>query len=406
MTDIRVARPDDYERASVLLSLVFHQSPTEETDRLGRQVWEPERSLVAEDGDAVVGHATVFGRDMTVPGAVVPCAHVSGVGVAPTHRRRGILTQLMHRELRDVRDLGREPIAALWASEGRIYPRYGYGSAAPRVEIEADTVQVGVPAGAEGRLRMGEPAKLQPELAAVHDRARAERPGWSSRDEHWWAYLLADPEAGRSGAGERRAVVHDAADGTVDGYATWRVKSDWNAAGPAGEVQVNEVVATTPAAYRALWRFLLSIDLTRTVTYHYATPDEPLLHLVGEPRRLGARYLDGLWVRVIDVPAALRARRYPAAVDVVLELTDPMLTENAGRWRLTAEPGAAPYCEATNDPAGVALDIVDLGAAYLGGQTLGGLARAGRVREQTPGALAILDAALRWPHAPGSTEVF
>jgi predicted acetyltransferase len=406
MTSIRAGRPDDYDRASALLNLVFHQSPDEESERVGRQVWEPERALVAEDGDAVVGHAAVFTREMTVPGAAVPCAHVTGVGVAPTHRRRGILTDLMHRQLRDVRERGTEPIAALWASEGRIYPRYGYGSAAPRLEVDARTVELGLPAAAEGRLRICEPAKLQPELAAIYERARSDRPGWSSRDDRWWAFILADPESRRSGAGARRAVVHEAPDGAADGYATWRVKSEWRDGNPAGEVQVDEVVATAPAAYRALWRFLLSIDLTRAVRFSFATPDEPLLHLVAEPRRLGSRYIDGLWVRVVDVAAALRARRYPAAIGAVLEVTDPLLPENAGRWRLTAQPGALPRCEPTTDPADVALDVVDLGAAYLGGTTLGGLAAAGRVHEGTPGALGALDAALRWHRAPGSAEVF
>jgi predicted acetyltransferase len=342
---------------------------------------------------------------MTVPGGVVPCAHVTSVGVALTHRRGGILGALMRRQLRETRDAGREPIAALWASEGRIYPRYGYGLAAPRLILAADTAEAGLPAPAGGRLRLAEPTALLPELTAVYERVLADRPGWSGRDDRWWAHVITDLPSRRDGASELRAVVHEGADGVVDGYALWRVKSDWHDGSPAGEVWVQEVVAADPEAYRALWRLLLSVDLTRTARYWYATPDEPLLHLVAEPRRLGTRFTDSLWVRVLDVPAALRARRYAAPVDVVLEVSDPLLPENTGRWRVTGDAtGAA--CEPTTDPVDLALDVGDLGAAYLGGVSLASLAAAGRVREARPGTLLPADTALRWHRAPVSLEVF
>ncbi|MEV0718764.1 GNAT family N-acetyltransferase, partial [Asanoa sp. NPDC050611] len=397
---LRTATADDFDEIAALLGVVFLHTQDPDALAVERPLHDPARGLVAVDGDTIVGNAGSFDREMAVPGGVVLCAHVTGVGVAPTHRRQGILRRLMERQLRDVAAAGREPIAALWASETAIYPRFGYGFAGARVHIDADLTGTGLPAAAPGRLRAGSPATLRPELVKLYDEVRAHRPGWSSRDDNWWTYLLTDLPSQRDGATARMAVVHEGAGGTVDGYATWRTRGDWGNGGPNGQVRVTEVVAADPEAYRALWRFLFSLDLTRRLTYGHATPDEPLLHLVPEPRRLNAALVDGLWVRVVDVPAALRARAYRTPLDLVVELTDAILPDNAGRWRLTTD-GTRTTCERTTDPADLACDVLELGAIYLGGTSPAALGRAGRVREQRPGALAAADTAFGWHQAPG-----
>ncbi|SNT41859.1 Predicted acetyltransferase [Asanoa hainanensis] len=403
---LRTATADDFEPVATMLGVVFHHTQDPAVLAVERPLVDPARGLVAVDGDTIVGHAAAFERDMAVPGGVaLPCAHVTGVGVLPTHRRQGILRRLMEQQLRDVAAAGREPIAALWASETAIYPRFGYGAAGARIRFQADLTSTGLPAPAPGRLRAGPPDTLRPELVKVYDEVRVRRPGWSSRDEHWWTYLLSDVASERDGATERQAVVHEGTDGTVDGFALWRVKNEWNRGGPAAEVRVDEVVAAGPEAYRALWRFLFSLDLTRELSYSFATPDEPLLHLVAEPRRLGATAGDGLWVRLVDVPGALRARAYSAPLDAVIKLTDAILPANAGRWRLTTD-GARTTCERTTEDADLVCDVLELGAAYLGGTSLAALGRAGRVHEARPGALAAADTAFHWHQAPGGAEVF
>jgi predicted acetyltransferase len=170
-------------------------------------------------------------------------------------------------------------------------------------------------------------------------------------------------------------------------------------------VQVREVVAADPAAYAALWRFLLGIDLARTARASFLSVDEPLQHLVDEPRRLGLRVSDGLWIRIVDLPGALAARRYAADVDVVLEVTDPLLPANTGRWRLTGGPGGA-TCTPTTDPADLACTVLELGTVYLGATTPATLAAAGRVRELTAGSLSRASAAFGWHRLPNPTEVF
>jgi predicted acetyltransferase len=402
---VRAGTPDDWAGVSRLMAQVFHQVYDPDSRTVEQGTYEPERALLAVDGDAVVGHAAAFTRDLSVPGDVVPAAHVTLVGVAPTHRRRRLLTRMMHRQLHEIRAAGREAVAVLWASEGRIYPRFGYGLAARKLDLEISTREVRLAeTPAVGRLRAVDPATSWTELAKVYEQLRAERPGWSSRDERWWRYVLADTPAHRYGATELRAVVHEGPHG-VDGYAVWRTKGGWEASGPNAEVYVREVAATDTPAYLALWRFLLNIDLTRTVRYHYATVDEPLQHLVDEPRRLGARFGDSLWVRLVDVPTALAARRYAAPVDAVLEVTDPLLPDNTGRWHLTGDPRGG-SCRRTDAPADLACEVRDLGAAYLGGTSLASLATAGRVRELRGGTLPQVSTAFGWHRPPSAVEVF
>ncbi|MFB6394559.1 GNAT family N-acetyltransferase [Polymorphospora lycopeni] len=401
---IQPATPDDWDEVGALMAASFHHALESDVHESERLVFEPDRSLVVRDEGRVVAHAAAFTRDLTVPGAVVPATHVTMVGVAPTHRRRRLLTRLMERQLGEARDAGREPVAVLWASEGRIYPRFGYGLASQRLVLDVTALEAGLPEAAGGRLRTGPPDTFRTELADLYDRLLPDRPGWSSRPGRWWDHLLGDFPGQRDGATERRAVLYEGADG-VEGYALWRTKGGWTPGGPTGEVRVQEVVAATPDAYRQLWRFLLSIDLTRTATYPFGSLDEPLQHLVAEPRQLVPRVADALWVRLLDVGAALAARRYRTPVDVVVDVTDPLLPDNTGRWRLTGDRTGA-HCERTGGPADLTCDVRDLGAVYLGGPDLNALAAAGRVGELVPGAVARTAAAFGWDRAPASLEVF
>jgi predicted acetyltransferase len=398
---------EDFKLAFGVLSDAFGEDiPDAELER-DRLVFEPTRDHVIEhEEDGMVANAGAYTRHVTVPGAIVPAAHVTLVGVRPVHRRRGLLTRLMTHQLGEVRDRG-EPIAMLWASEGRIYQRFGYGLAGLRYSMSVDTREVrlarAVAPGA-GRLRDASPAQVRKELQELYERVRAERPGWSSRDENWWSWRLFDDPGGRRGYTELRALLYQGPDG-LDGYALWRRKDEWDENGPKGEAYVTELVAATPEAYVALWQFLLTVDLTRTVRYPFGAADEPLRYLVNEPRALGSRVSDALWVRVVDLPAALSARRYAAPVDVVLEVTDELLAGNAGRWRLVGDADGA-TCTATTEPADLSCDVADLGAAYLGGTSLAALAAAGRVSELRPGALAAASTAFGWQREPSALDIF
>jgi predicted acetyltransferase len=402
---LRTAAPADLDAISDLLELVFLEAPSESRRSAEQAIMETERSLVAEHDDRVVGHTTTLTRDLTVPGAVVPAAHVTGVGVAPTHRRRGILTAMMRQQLEDLATAGREPIAVLWASESAIYPRFGYGPAASRLSLEITNREVrlttppALPPG--GRLRLIKPAAAADELAAVYERVRADRVGLSSRGAKWWNHLLTDHPGEDEGQTGRRGVLYEDERGPA-GYAMWRAEGKWTEWGPDGVIAVRELVADGPEAHDAIWRFLLGIDLTRTVKYWSAAVDDPVQYLVDDPRRLGRHYLDGLWVRLLDLPAALEARHYTMPIDAVVEVDDPLLPANRGRWRLAGGPDKA-TCTRTDDAPDFACSITDLGAAYLGGTSLAALAAAGRVRRLTGNLPSV---AFGWHRQPNAIEVF
>jgi predicted acetyltransferase len=404
---LRTAHPDELEAVSRVLSRAFGEPYEADDDGVHAAVFEPDRNLVFADGDQIVANAGAYTRVITVPGGeLVPAAHVTGVGVHPTYRRRGFLTRMMHKQLRDVREAGAEPLAVLWATEGAIYQRFGYGHAAQRLSFTADRRDLSLLprfAVAGGRLREATIDDARKDLIELYERARPSKIGWSDRSEAWWTHVLRDKPDHRNGATARHALLYEGADG-LEGYAIWRSKEEWDH-GPQGEVQVRELVALTPEAYTELWRFLFSVDLTRTVQYWCGSLDEPLLHMVTEPRRMRAEISDSLWIRLADLPAALAARRYTTPLDVVLQVDDTLLPENAGRWRLTAD-GDSVACVPSPDAAELACDVADLGAAYLGGTALTTLAAAGRVRELVPGALTRASTAFLAERAPSATEVF
>lgn len=403
---LRAATPADIDAFSRVIRTAFNVNGEPDPSDSVRAVIDPARYTLAELDGRIVGTAGIFTRDLAVPGAVIPAAHVTGVSVAATHTRKGLLRRMMTSQLSTVP----EAVAVLWASEGRIYQRFGYGLATHNVTIRADrrelavrgTVGVGT-----GTLRAAVPSEVRKELSEVYDRLLPDQPGWSSRDDAWWGHLTSDPEARREGFTATRAVLYENAEGVVEGYTRYRIRNEWDDNGPKGEVNVVELVAATPDATAALWRFLLGVDLTRTVVKGLSSPDEAVFHLVEEPRRLGAKIGDGLWIRIVDLPRALTARRYAAPVDVVLGVTDTLLPANAGRWRLRVGAGGALVnCAPTDAPADLTCDVTDLGAAYLGGTKLGALAATGRVQEHRPGAVAAASTAFGWHVTPTSIEIF
>ncbi len=174
---------------------------------------------------------------------------------------------------------------------------------------------------------------------------------------------------------------------------------------PDCSLAVRELMAVDPAAGAALWHSLLDRDLVTSVTADLRSADDPVLYQLLDQRRARVRVADGVWVRIIDLPGALSRRAYSGSVDVVLEVTDELLAGNAGRWRLRAD-GADVSCARTDRPADLALDVRELGAAYLGGTRLGTLAAAGLVTELRPGTVNRLSAAMTWDPAPWCPQIF
>ncbi|TKJ33931.1 GNAT family N-acetyltransferase [Blastococcus sp. CCUG 61487] len=406
---LRPITADEWPRFLRSMYSVFGDEPTGQYVDTPSPVAELDRSLALWDGDRVVATAGLYSLELTVPGSTVPCAGVTWITVSPTHRRRGVLTAIMRRQLDDVRAAQREPVAALWAAEAGIYGRFGYAPASWRGGWSGQTGRLRLRRDAgtgTGAVRPVERDEFRTAAAGLHEQLRRWVPGNMARDERWWDRLLSDEPEHRHGWSPQHLLVHTEDDGTPTGYAMYRRRQRWNDEGePEGRIRVGEVRSTTPAAYAALWSYLLSLDLVRTVETSMASVDDPLRHLLQDPRALHAKPVDALWVRVVDVGRALSARRYPAPVELVFEVRDEFCPENTGRWHLRGHPAGA-YCDRTDRDPDVVLGIEELSAVYLGGVSLAGLHAAGRVTEVSPGAVTQASTAFGWPIAPWCPDDF
>lgn len=383
----------------------FGHVESEQRRALSAPLFEPERSLGAFDGDLLVGTTAIYPFPMTVPGGPLPVAGVTGVSVLPTHRRRGVLRSLMTRQLGDLRE--HEPVAALWASEPAIYDRFGYGLAARSYALtvaRSPSALRRAPTDASLRLRLADPGKALGLSAPVYAAECDRRPGMIGMDARWEAAESADLPEERNGFSPLRCVLAED-EGGVRGYAWYAMDGKWEGGVPHGTVRVSAAWALDPAAYASLWTYLLDLDLTRTVVASQRPVDDPLLHLLTDVRGARAQLRDALFVRLVDLPRALAARRYSEPVDVVLEVSDGLCPWNAGRWRLVGGPDGA-ECTPSTDAADLTLDVQELGAAYLGGTSLAELAAVGWVQEHHPGALARCARAFRHEPAPFCPFVF
>lgn len=396
--DVRQATSEELLAGIAPVSHYFGSTPSEESSGRVAQLLRPERMHVAVDDGGIVGGASAFEFQLTVPGAIVPAAGVTVVGVFPTHRRRGILTALMRAQLDDVHERG-EPIAALWASEGGIYGRFGYGVAALCGDVEIDLAHARFrgPVELRGALRLVSLEEALELIPPVYARVAAETPGMFARTHEWWeARALHDSESRRDGAGEMVRCVYEE-DGEPLGYALYRLKFGFDDGSSVGVVRAIEAMGTTAHATAAVWRFLLDIDWMATLQAWALPVDHPLFLLLEEARRMRFRVGDSLWIRLVDVGAALAARGRSEG-DVAIEVQDAFCPWNNGTFHGDGSK--------TTDAGELRLDVSDLGSVYLGGFTFGQLRRAGRVEELVAGAVARADAIFRSDRAPWCPEIF
>lgn len=371
--------------------------------------WERAFALteVGRPEQLVAVHASYPFGSCPVPGGRVAAAGLTWVGVHPGWRRRGLLRAMIHSHFEDCRRLG-EPVSVLTASEPAIYGRFGYGLASVRVHLTLRRGAALRPVTGSERVSVryetldaGRHGDL---VGRLH--AAVERPGWITRETaELGAAVLGDPPVFRRGREAMRILIAERDDSEV-GYALFRRASKFSDAGPEGTVSVEEVVAGDPATAHALWSRLLDLDLTHEVTSGMLAPDDALLGLLVDVRAARPAVKDNVWVRILDVPAALSARQFQAPVDVVLEVADDLVPGTAGRWHVRADAFSPATVERTDAPADLALGIRELGAAYLGGASLAALAAAGLVQERRPGSLLPAAAAFGWPVAPGSSWIF
>jgi predicted acetyltransferase len=394
------ADQDEYGRAIGAIGQYFNPPPNEEFfERWVRTLPHDRMHAAFEDGQ-IVGGAGAFPFELSVPGGSLPCAGVTAVGTQPTHRRRGVLRSMMDTQLRDVHERG-EPIAALWASEETIYSRFGYGVAswAGQLQVKHEWDAFAEPLAAVGTPRFVTPEEARKTFPPVYEAVRRGRPGMTSRSDVWWEERHLRLEESESQA-PRRFVALDV-DGETQGYAIYRTHFAFEGGLPGSRLVVREALGATPQATAGIWRFLLDVDWMAVVEVSLVPPDHPLFLLLELPRRAQYRMGDGLWVRIVDLPAALSGRTYGESGPLVLEVRDPICDWNDGRWRLDGGT-----CERSDAEPDLALDVSALGSAYLGAVSFTQLREAGRVQELREGAIRRADALFAWRPLPWCPEIF
>ena len=399
--EVTLGPPDAVRLALDTVHMAFGEISAEEDFAREDKVMPTDRILAAFDADFAVGAAASYPFRLTIPGGEVAAAGVTWVGVLPSHRRRGVMSAMMRAQIDDVHERG-EPLAILWASESAIYGRFGYGIGAPCLALDAERGRFRLrddpgPSGAVRLVERDEAARLFP---PIYEHVRVATPGMLSRTKGWWAeYRLGDPEAWRRGAGPKFYAVLEL-DGAAVAYAIYRIKSNWEQGIPRGELRIAEAFATSTVGTRELWRFLFGIDLVAKVQMFALDAASALFLMVMDGRSLQLKVADGLWLRLVDVEAALQARSYADAEPVVLSVHDRFCPWNKGRFRVSDDSGR------TRQSADVELDVADLASAYLGAFDFHRLADAGRARELKPRGLERASLLFRTPRPPYCPEVF
>jgi predicted acetyltransferase len=394
---------DEFEAAFMAIGQYFGMEPTRERTEQFAQNLPVERMLAARDDGATVGGAGSFPFELSVPGGSARCAGVTVVGVYPTHRRRGVLRGLMRAQLDDVRERG-EPLAALWASEEGIYGRFGYGlaSRAGEMELARERAAYALPLEPRGRVRLIESDAALELLPPIWDAAFERTPGFFRRPSTWWEHrIVADPPERRGGGGPKRFALLEL-EGEPQAYAIYRHNFSYDQGSPTSRLGVGEAVAASPRAEAELWRFLLDMDWQATVSAQLLPVDHPLFLLLAESRRMKFRVGDGLWVRLVDVGAALSSRSYDADGEVVFDVVDAFCPWNQGRWKLSGG-----RCEPTEDEPDLRCDVSALGSVYLGGFSFAELERGLRAEELREGGIARADRLFsRTGAGPWCPEIF
>jgi predicted acetyltransferase len=408
--EARTITDDELYEYSLTLRTAFFgdREVTDEQVAWGRKWVDLTRTFAAFDDGHLCGTARSFATDLSMPGGeTVSAAAVTQVTVLPTHRRRGHLTRLMRAQLDDVVDRG-ETCAILIASEWPIYGRFGYGPATEWTTIDVDPRHarfVTPPTGAIELVDREELRKLAPE---PFDRHRTTRPGTISRDSLRWDRMLGvDPRPNEPPSNKEVRAVYRSPAGSIDGYVVYEPKERWEDGVSKAVIETRELIGATPEAHRELWRYVCSVDLVRQIHAWPCPLDEPLPYLLADGRAVRWRERsDHLWLRPLDVPRLLEARRYPTASRLVLDVVDDLLGRG-GRFELEAGPDGASCRPAANADTDATLSIAALGAVLLGGTSLRSMISAGVADAGgDEGVIERADALFAWRPAPFLTTFF
>lgn len=401
---IRPIEPHELRPFAQVWERAFNFDEKDEELEAIEKVFEFDRSFAALDGERFVGTGGAITFDLTTPGGHVQTGGLTAIAVAPTHRRRGILTDMIRYHFGEVRERG-EPLSVLRASESLIYSRFGYGMATVDASFEIDRRHTGFARDlpVPGVVKLVEKEEAAKAMPGIYATVAADRPGFLSRSAAEWDLLLSDLEHWRDGMTANRFAVYEEG-GEAAGYLRYRVRSKWEEGHAEGELLAAELIAATPTAEAALWRYAFSVDLITTIKTQTRPKVELLAVLLADPRRLKARFGDGLWTRLLDIPAALAGRRYEADGRLVIEVIDSFLPDVGGVFELEGGPSGA-ECRSTTAAPDLTVDVAGISARYLGDGSFRMLQQAGRA-EGAPAAIRLADRMFDWHVTPWCPHYF
>ena len=362
-----------------------------------RPHFDLDRSIAVFDQGNIIGGAHSHRVEMSIPGATAVIAGVANIAVQPTHTRQGVMTRMMNHQIKNIHDRG-EPLAALFARESVIYRRFGYGigSLHERWMIDRQYSGYARPYERRGRIVFVDPVDITKELPEVFRRSTMDRPGVFQRALHHWERDSQAPEHSQGGPGGLFYAAYEDG-GRVDGYVTYRTIGT--------TLVVNELMAATEEANTALWRYCFDVDLISCTEALRRPVDDPMPWMLADPRRLQRSTRDGMWLRLIDVGAALKLRRYMQSGRLVLEVGDGLCPWNEGRFELEGSSEGA-TCRSSSSSPDLVLGVSDLASAYLGTVSFSTLSQAGLVDERTPGALLRADSMFAVRYQPWTPHNF
>jgi predicted acetyltransferase len=400
--EIRTCKDEEFAAGINPIWQYFSTDPKDELIANFRRVLPAGRVHAAFDGKEVVGSASAYPFEMTIPGGPVPTAGITLVGVRPTHRRQGILSKLMKQLLEGAHERG-EPIASLWVAEETVYRRFGCGICSINGEIRIDRAHTHYRKQWERTLvsRQVTHEDALEAFPSVYEQVAPSSPGMIKRSRDWWdVKQLFDDPSDRHGAGPLIRVLFER-DGKPAGYALYRHRTEFIEARSNSTLEVKEAIGADLDATAQVWRYLLDIDLMAQIHAEFLPIDHPLFFLLVEPRRLRLHAQDGIWLRLVDVEQALRARSYAADEQLALEVTDSFCPWNEGCYRI--EPGEVSRVKGEAD---LRLDARELASVFMGGFSFSQLHRAGLVEELRPGGIACADRLFATSVAPWCPEMF
>lgn len=400
---------DEHKALGIVIDRGFggHYEPSDERYEIDKKVLTPDLTMCAFDGDEIVGTSGAFPFESSVPGgALVKNAGVTIITVATMYRRRGILTEMMGRLLRQEREKG-FIVGSLWASESIIYGRYGWGMAVQNESFKIDTRRATLKHMPEipGRVRFVPRDEVRKVASAVWEAAVNAHVGFPRKSEPMLD-SFAKGMNDTSGGWNKPFFIAYEEDGRPLGYARYLVK-ELHVFGEKvhGLINADDVIHTSPASHAALWNHLLNIDLYDSLSTWRSPSDDALPWMLADQRALERRPYDGVWYRMFDIAEALSARTYLAEGSLVIEVEDSFIPEWGGRFELTGGPDGA-TCVATTKSPDITLPTATLSMIYLGGAKLADLERAGRVEENTDGSIALADSMFATVRAPWCPMMF